>query len=292
MERRWSTPQLLALGCLALFGLLVALVTGGALGYLAYRAAQSGPSDATPTVLARHPNSAAPTHESAIVSRPTPSPSQPIQTATTPQARPTATTEPAPAATPTQPAPTAPPAPTPVAQPSPTEPPAPAGPASYPGWTEYRDPGYIRFQHPPNWLVVTTPEAPEYNMHSCHCYWIVMSEQMLQNGPSPEVVKDWFNTRDVIDLPPGSVYIEILRLDSEYAPPVTFGWPSSGSASIGNQYEAVVYSLEPLDRIRAYRYTDRQGRPWVIVVRAPDGFDPTNPQVQRLTGILATIDHR
>ena len=86
--------------------------------------------------------------------------------------------------------------------------------------------------------------------------------------------------------------MEILRLDSEYAPPVSFEGSPSGSTFIGNQYEAEVYLLDPMGRIRAYRYTDQNGRPWVIVVRAPDGFDRSNPQVQRLTGILATIDHR
>lgn len=181
--------------------------------------------------------------------------------------------------------------PTPRPSPTPTQPTPTPGPAVIPDWPTYDDPGYIRFQYPPNWLVITTPEAPEYNSRSCHCYWIIMSEQMVQNWPSPEVVADWFNRRSVDDLRPGSVYIEILRLDSEYAPTLTFE-PTTARVTIGGQYEADVYVTDEQGRIFLYHYRDQQGRPWVIAIRLPSGLDENNPQVRRMFGILWTIDHR
>ncbi|MCS7050967.1 MAG: hypothetical protein NZL87_05070 [Thermomicrobium sp.] len=189
------------------------------------------------------------------------------------------------AATPT-PRPTARPTPTPVPEPTPTP-----GPAVIPDWPTYEDPGYIRFQHPPNWLVVTTPEFPESGYRSCHCYWILMSEQMVQNSPSPESVADWFNSRSLDDLVPGSIYLEILRLDSEWAPAVSFGTPEE-TVVIGGQYSAEGYTLDDQGRIIAFRYHDQHGRPWAIVIRMPSGYDENNPQVRRTIGILMTIDHR
>jgi len=254
VERRTSPAVIIGFGCLALLLLVVAGALGGFLGFLAFRARESAtPTTFTPTMVAQHTPS----------EQPEPSPA--------PRLTPTAPRTPAPPPTP---------------EPTP-------GPAVIPDWPTYEDPGYVRFQHPPLWLVVTTPEAPEYNLRSCHCYWILMSEQMVQNSPSPESVADWFDTKSLDGIPPDGIWMEILRLDSEYAPRPDFldGTPQ-GSIVIGNQYEAKVYQLDPLGRIVAYHYRDGQGRPWVIVVRAPDGFDRANPQVQRLTGVLSTIDHR
>ena len=264
MERRRSPAQFIGFGCLGLLLLVLAVAGGGLIGYLAFQYGLL--STATPT-----PQRA----QGQILTPPAAS------SASTP------TMQAAPRETPTA-APVAPRAVTPTPQPEPTP-----GPAVIPDWPTYEDPGYIRFQHPPHWLVITTPEAPASNLRSCHCYWILMSELMVQNGPSPEAVADWFNTKSLDGIPPGGIWMEILRLDSEYAPHPDFldGTPQ-GSLVIGNQYEAEVYQLDPNGRIRAYHYRDGQGRPWVIVVRAPDGFDRANPQVQRLTGVLATIDHR
>jgi hypothetical protein len=132
---------------------------------------------------------------------------------------------------------------------------------------------------------------PEYNERSCHCYWIVMSEQMVQNSPSPEVVRDWFNSTIAGDLPPDTIWIEILRADSEYAPAVDFGQPS-GKAVVGQRYQADVYPLGPLGAEQAYRYTDEQGRPWVIVVKTPDGVGRDNPMMQLALQVLGTLEHR
>ncbi|MDW8060838.1 MAG: hypothetical protein RMK01_12265 [Thermomicrobium sp.] len=253
-----SRTGLYLLGCIgALLALACTLALGAGSGYFAWQTWQ----EIEPTLSAVAGGSPTPVVFATASPRPQPSPTR-------------------------QPSPT--PRPVPTASPMPT---ATLGPVIIKDWPFYEDPGYIRFQHPPNWLVLTTPEAPEYNRRTCHCYWIVMSEQMVQNGPDAETVKDWFNSRSLDDLLPGSVYMEILRLDSEYAPQVSFGTPED-QITIGGQYQADVYSLDAQYRIVAFRYTDGKGHPWVIVVRLPSGLDENNPQVQRMIGILTTIDHR
>ncbi len=219
---------LLALGCLGAAGtLIIALAIGVGLGYLVFRARQASPpatATAAPAIHAR----------ATVTPRPAPS-------LTTPRASVPAATSPvanAPHATPTRstaqpptptPAPPPPPPPTPTPPPPPAPPPqsapAPAPPApSVPAdWQSSYETGYLVLRYPPGWLMVTTPDYPEYNLHTCHRYWILMSQPMGQNSPDAETVRDWFNSRAIGKLVPGSIWIEILRADSEDTPPVDFG---------------------------------------------------------------------
>ncbi len=41
----------------------------------------------------------------------------------------------------------------------------------------------------------------------------------------------------------------------------------------------------------AYRYTDEQGRPWVIVIKAPEGVGADNPLLRLAQQVLATLRH-
>ncbi len=270
---RQSRTGLYLLGCLgASLALVCAVVAGIAAGYLAWQARQGMVPSPTPAQLAAATPAA-----------------QPTVTAIAPSLRGTPVTQPTPTPTPAVISLTLPTPPSDV-QPSAASEPTP-GPAVLPGWQTYEDPGYLRLQYPPNWLLVTTWDDPQAGITSCHCYWLLMSEQMVQNSPIPDVVRDWFNTRPLEDLAPGSVYMEILRADSEYAPAVELPEPVD-TVTIGGQYEAELFVLDEQERIIAFRYADQQGRPWVIVVRLPSGIDENNPQVQRMIGILWTIDHR
>lgn len=278
MESR-RRPVVILLGCAGAVVLLsLGLLAGAAIGYLTFRLTRP---TSTPAVL----STASPTAQTERAS--------PTATAAPPerQASPTApTAQPEPPPSPTVPPAVAPqPASTPTATAEPT--PSPAVVTVPTDWPEYRDPGFLRFRYPPGWLVVTTPEMPQDNLRSCHCYWIVMSEQMVQNWPVPEAVRDWFNSTIAGELPPGTIWIEILRADSEYAPAVDFGQPS-GNAVVGQRYQADVYQLGPLGAEQAYRYVDEQGRPWVIVVKAPDGVGRDNPMMQLALEVLGTIEHR
>ncbi|MDW8006197.1 MAG: hypothetical protein RMJ05_05715 [Thermomicrobium sp.] len=141
-------------------------------------------------------------------------------------------------------------------------------------------------------MLVTTPEYPEYNLHSCHCYWMLMSEQMVQNSPSAEDVAAWFDSMGPDDLAPGSALIEILRGDSEYAPPVDWGQPF---APITIRQDLVVdyYQLSDDLRVVGYHYRDAQGRPWFILVKTNDVLmSRTNPLLLTIATILETIDNR
>ncbi|MCX2727764.1 hypothetical protein OO015_09725 [Thermomicrobium sp. 4228-Ro] len=160
------------------------------------------------------------------------------------------------------------------------------------GWQEYRDPGYLRIQLPPGWVLVTTPDYPEYNLRSCHCYWMLMSELMVQNSPSAEDVAAWFDSMGPDDLAPGGALIEILRADSEYAPPVDWGQPF---ASVPLRQDLVVdyYQLSDDLRVVGYRYRDAQGRPWFILVKTNDVLmSRTNPLRITIGTVLETIDNR
>jgi len=233
----------------------------------------------------------------------------------TPNAQLSGRANPSPTARPTTPTPT----PRPTATPQPTPTPVEAqGPAVIPDWPEYHDPGYIRFQYPPNWVLVTAVEDPQRGIPNCHCYWILASPGISVTPPTSDAVQGLFNSRSLADLPEQSVYLEILRLDSEYAPALTFTEtsgrsttdPSTGSTwivdeqgqliavrlkdplTIGGQYSAEHYVLSEQGEIRAFLYRDQQGRPWVIVARASSGFDEQIPDVRRLFGILLTLDHQ
>lgn len=287
-----SRGILIAVGCFAVSVLLVfGLAAGAGIGYLVYRTRdQANAPTATPAPLARVTAPAEPTARPAVptstasprptptrVHRPTPSPLP----SPTPPPRPTPTPEPPPT-----------PSPTPAPAPAPTNPPSPAGtPRIIEGWTEYRDPGYLRVQIPPSWLFVTTPEAPEYNLRSCHCYWMLMSQPMVQNSPSAEDVANWFDRLDPDDLAPGGVLIEILRADSEYAPPVEWGAPF-GPVEFRPGFPADYYDLDPAGRKWGYRYRDAQGRSWVIVVKTNDVLAGRSPVLMDIAAILETIDHR
>jgi hypothetical protein len=250
-----SRPILAALGCLGAGLLLVfGLTIGASIGYLVYRTRTQG-SASRPTPL------------------PAPSPTLPPL--------PTPTTAPPPT-----------PSPTPAPAPAPTDLPSVAAtPRTIEGWQEYRDPGYLRVQIPPGWLIVTTPEAPEYNLHSCHCYWMLMSQQMVQNSPSAEDVAAWFDSMGPDDLAPGSVLIEILRADSEYAPPVDWGTPFS-RVEIRPGFPAEYYVLDPAGRKWGFRYRDARGRSWAIIVKTNDVLTGKSPTLIDIAAILETIDHR
>ncbi|MCX7623094.1 MAG: hypothetical protein N2Z82_04985, partial [Thermomicrobium sp.] len=92
-------------------------------------------------------------------------------------------------------------------------------------------------------------------------------------------------------LAPGTVWIEILRTDSEYAPPVDLGQPVD-TTLIGGRYRAEVFQLDPYGTERGYRYTDERGRPWIILVLLPDGFADGGPMLEIVEALLASIDHR
>jgi hypothetical protein len=287
-----SRPILAALGCLGAGLLLVfGLTIGASIGYLVYRTRTQGSAPtATPAPLARVTATAEPTVRPATptatapqrptptrVSRPTPSPAP----SPTLPSLPTPTTAPPPT-----------PSPTPAPAPAPTNPPSVAAtPRTIEGWQEYRDPGYLRVQIPPGWLVVTTPEAPEYNLHSCHCYWMLMSQQMVQNSPSAEDVAAWFDSMGPDDLAPGGVLIEILRADSEYAPPVDWGTPFS-RVEIRPGFPAEYYDLDPAGRKWGFRYRDARGRSWAIIVKTNDVLTGKSPTLIDISAILETIDHR
>lgn len=272
---RKSRTGLYLLGCLgAAVALACTLVAGIAGGYLVWQARQNLRATPPPAPVA----AAVPTEQSTTTAMPAPPTPTPLVVSL-------------PSPTPTPHAPLL-PLPTPTVQVAPAGGPTPTpGPAVIPGWNTYEDPGYLRLQYPPSWLLVTTWDEPQFGITSCHCYWILMSEPMVQNSPTPDAVRDWFNTRPLEDLAPGSVYMEILRLDSEYALAVELP-PPVDTVTIGGQYEAELFALDEQERIIAFRYADQQGRPWVIVVRLPSGIDENNPQVQRMIGILWTIDHR
>jgi hypothetical protein len=288
-----SRPILAALGCLGAGLLLVfGLTIGASIGYLVYRTRTEGSAPtATPAPLARVTATAEPTVRPATptatapqrptptrVSRPTPSPA------------PSPTLPPLPTPT-TAPPPT--PSPTPAPAPAPTDLPSVAAtPRTIEGWQEYRDPGYLRVQIPPGWLVVTTPEAPEYNLHSCHCYWMLMSQQMVQNSPSAEDVAAWFDSMGPDDLAPGGVLIEILRADSEYAPPVDWGTPFA-RVEIRPGFPAEYYVLDPpAVRKWGFRYRDARGRSWAIIVKTNDVLTAKSPTLIDISAIVETIDHR
>ncbi len=118
-----------------------------------------------------------------------------------------------------------------------------------------------------------------------------MSQPMVQNSPSAEDVANWFDSLDPDDLAPGGVLIEVLRTDSQYAPPVDWGQPF-GPIEIRPGFAAEYYQLDTAGRKWGYRYRDAQGRSWVIVVKTNDVLAGRSPVLMAIAAILETIDHR
>ena len=85
-----------------------------------------------------------------------------------------------------------------------------------------------------------------------------MSQPMVQNSPSAEDVANWFDRLDPDDLAPGGVLIDVLRTDSQYAPPVDWGQPF-GPIEIRPGFAAEYYQLDSAGRKWGYRYRDVHG---------------------------------
>ncbi|MDW8060524.1 MAG: hypothetical protein RMK01_10670 [Thermomicrobium sp.] len=279
-------PLLVAIGCLGLTGLFVLVLLGSALaGYGVARWARRPDlptATATPEIAER---------ATAPVPTPAPTPARPLPVPTpslSPTARPSPTPRPTATPTPVPPTPTPTPVPPPTATPTPTPP---VGPRTIEGWQEYRDPGYLRVQYPPDWILVTTPDAPQSGWRTCHCYWMLMSEQMVQNFPGAEDVDSWFDRLGPDDLAPGGALVEILRVDSKYAPVPDLGSPVT-QLTIRPGIVADYYVLSADGRKVGYRYHDEQGRPWVILVKTNDVLTAHSPLLIDIAAILESIDNR
>ncbi|MCS7050966.1 MAG: hypothetical protein NZL87_05065 [Thermomicrobium sp.] len=179
----------------------------------------------------------------------------------------------------------APPSPTTVVPPTATP-----TPYTITGWIEYRDEGFLRLQYPPGWRLAATLDDPTTGRPSCHCYWILTNDPSAPDRLDGTAVARQFGTRSIGDLPPNTVWIEILRADAVPAARLDLRQPI-GSRFVGSTYEAELYSLYAPGGHYVYRYRDEIGRHWVIVliIRADgDTFDALEEEAYR---VLQTVRH-